>query len=74
MLYLGRKAIENDKETKIHKNIVEARYSYWTCGYILTLNGAKKLIESNYLNNMIPDDEFLSLMFNSFPYQKYNIQ
>ena len=63
MLYLGRKAINKDKETFLTDNIIEPKYSYWTCGYLLTLQGSKKLVESNYTNALIPVDEFLSLMF-----------
>ena len=72
LLYLGRKAINEDKETLLSENIVEAKYSYWACGYIVTLDGAKKLIESNYIDNIIPVDEFLPLMFGHSPINKYN--
>lgn len=49
------------------RNLVHPHYSYWTLGYILSLNGAKKLLKANPLNKMLPVDEFLPVMFNKHP-------
>lgn len=70
LLYLGRKII-NSEEKIINDTFVKPNYSYWTCAYILTLSGAKKLIESDFINNILPVDEFLSIMYNSFPYEEF---
>lgn len=66
--------------------MVYAGYSYWTLGYVLTLNGAKKLLgkltseiwmylkrihssnsifflAANPLQNLIPVDEYIPIMF-----------
>lgn len=72
MLYLGRKAINKETEVFLTDNIVKPKYSYWTCGYLLKKSGAKKLIESNYINGLIPVDEFLSLMFGNSTKELYN--
>lgn len=63
MLYVHRKPLNLPAETKISLNINQIKKSYWTCGYILTYSGAKKLVNSNYLDNLIPVDEFLPIMY-----------
>lgn len=63
MLYLHRKPLDSQSELLISDNIIKPNKSYWACAYILTYNGAKKLIESNYINNIIPVDEFLPIMY-----------
>ena len=63
MLYVHRKPLNLESETKKSLHINCVRKSYWTCGYILTYRGAKKLVNSKYLDNLIPVDEFLPLMY-----------
>lgn len=63
MLYIHRKPLELSEEISISKHINIAKKSYWACGYILTCSGAKKLLSSNYLSNLIPVDEFLPIMY-----------
>lgn len=72
MLYVHRKPLNLGSETKISVHINKARKSYWTCGYILTYGGAKKLVNAQYLDNLIPVDEFLPIMYgcNIFGYEK----
>lgn len=65
MLYLHRKPLNLQAETKISPNINLVKKSYWACAYILTYTGAKKLINSNYLDNLLPVDEFLPIMYGS---------
>ena len=48
-------------------NLVEADYSYWTLGYMMSLNGAKKLLAVKPLTKMLPVDEFLPVMYNKHP-------
>lgn len=62
LFYLSRKSFENDIE-KLSENIYIPALSYWTCSYIITYNGAQKLINSNYLLNLIPVDEFLPICY-----------
>ena len=63
MMYIHRKALHLESEKKMSLHINKANKSYWTCGYMLTYNGAQKLINSNYLENLIPVDEFLPIMY-----------
>lgn len=48
-------------------NLVEADYSYWTLGYVLSLQGATKLLDAKPFSKMLPVDEFLPVMFNKHP-------
>lgn len=43
------------------------QYSYWTLGYAISLNGAKKLLESKPLEKLMALDEFLPIMYNKHP-------
>lgn len=63
LLYLNRKALYPNNEIQITPNIVKVDKSYWTCAYVLTVACAKKLISANYLDNLIPVDEFLPIMY-----------
>jgi GR25 family glycosyltransferase involved in LPS biosynthesis len=72
LLYLGRRPRNPDSEIKIDRNIVKAKYSYGMHGYLLTYDGAKKLLESNYLNNLFPLDEFIPLLYDdNYPLSQY---
>lgn len=48
-------------------NLVEADYSYWTLGYAISLQGARKLLDAQPLSKMLPVDEFLPVMYNKHP-------
>lgn len=63
MLYVCRKPFNLESEVKLSAHINICKKSYWTCGYILTYEGAKKLVQSNYLEHLIPVDEFLPMMY-----------
>tara|TARA_Y100000004_G_scaffold135629_1_gene153506 strand:- start:193 stop:2382 length:2190 start_codon:yes stop_codon:yes gene_type:complete len=59
-LYLARKAIFPEKDKNISANILIPNYSYWLCSYVLTPDGAKKLIGGNYNKNInVPADEYV---------------
>lgn len=68
--YIGRKRMQVDHPEKavphIH-NLVEADYSYWTLGYMISLEGAEKLLRAEPLKRMLPVDEFLPIMYNKHP-------
>ncbi|XP_012689193.1 procollagen galactosyltransferase 1 [Clupea harengus] len=74
LIYIGRKRMQVDHREKavpnIH-NLVEADYSYWTLGYMMSLQGAKKLLKAEPLKRMLPVDEFLPVMFNKHPVKAY---
>ncbi|XP_010731705.3 procollagen galactosyltransferase 2 [Larimichthys crocea] len=74
LIYVGRKRLqvkEPEYWVKGVSNLVHPHYSYWTLGYVLSLNGAKKLLQAKPLNKMLPVDEFLPIMFNKHPNDEY---
>ncbi|TSS97523.1 Procollagen galactosyltransferase 2 [Bagarius yarrelli] len=74
LIYVGRKRLQvknPERWVKGVKNLVYPDYSYWTLGYTLSLQGAKKLLEAKPLGKMLPVDEFLPLMFNKHPKKEY---
>ncbi|XP_070700955.1 procollagen galactosyltransferase 2-like [Pempheris klunzingeri] len=74
LIYVGRKRLqvkEAERWVKGVSNLVHPDYSYWTLGYVLSLNGAKKLLQAKPLNKMLPVDEFLPVMFNKHPKDEY---
>jgi len=52
--------------------LVEADYSYWTLGYLLSLSGAKKLLAGKPLGIMVPVDEYLPIMYDKHPKWEYS--
>ncbi|XP_056108269.1 procollagen galactosyltransferase 1 [Rhinichthys klamathensis goyatoka] len=74
LIYIGRKRMQVDRPEKAVpkiRNLVEADYSYWTLGYMMSLQGAKKLLKAEPLRKMLPVDEFLPVMFNKHPVSDY---
>ncbi|MGH0182524.1 UNVERIFIED_CONTAM: hypothetical protein FKN15_009805 [Acipenser sinensis] len=59
--YIGRKRMQVEHPERavpnVH-NLVEADYSYWTLGYAISLQGARKLLDAQPLSKMLPVDEF----------------
>ncbi|KAK3530658.1 hypothetical protein QTP86_030920 [Hemibagrus guttatus] len=74
LIYIGRKRMQVDHPEKpvpnIH-NLVEADYSYWTLGYMISLQGANKLLRAEPLSKILPVDEFLPIMYNKHPVEEY---
>lgn len=58
---------KNEQFVKNTDNLVYPDYTYWTIGYILNEEGARKLIDAKPLKKLIPVDEFLPIMFNKHP-------
>uniref|UniRef100_A0A8B9BGR4 Collagen beta(1-O)galactosyltransferase 1 n=2 Tax=Anser TaxID=8842 RepID=A0A8B9BGR4_9AVES len=70
LIYIGRKRmqVEHPEKSVPHvRNLVEADYSYWTLAYVISLQGAQKLLAAEPLSKMLPVDEFLPVMFNKHP-------
>lgn len=68
--YVGRKRMQvQQPEQSVEgiNNLVKADYSYWTLGYALSHQGARKLLAAQPLPKMLPVDEFLPVMFNKHP-------
>lgn len=49
------------------KLLVRPGYSWWTLGYVITLEGAKKLLAPNPLQRFVPVDEYIPIMFDQHP-------
>ncbi|XP_048338484.1 procollagen galactosyltransferase 2 isoform X3 [Sphaerodactylus townsendi] len=74
LIYIGRKRMQVERPEKAVPrvmNLVEADYSYWTLGYVISLQGAQKLIDAQPFGKMLPVDEFLPVMYNKHPVAKY---
>jgi glycosyl transferase family 25 len=76
--YLGRNPLNNvlnlGDEVIINDYLLKAKSSYNNHAYILTYNGAKKLINTPIINNILPIDEFFSIMFdNDYPFKQYSV-
>uniref|UniRef100_A0A673CCP4 Procollagen galactosyltransferase 2-like n=1 Tax=Sphaeramia orbicularis TaxID=375764 RepID=A0A673CCP4_9TELE len=74
LIYVGRKRMQVQKpEQSVNgvNNLVEADYSYWTLGYALSQQGARKLLAAQPFSRMLPVDEFLPVMFNKHPNVDY---
>lgn len=52
---------------KAGHGIINPSFSHWTVAYALSLNGAKKLMNSEPLKRVLPVDEYLPLMFDKQP-------
>lgn len=66
---MGRKVLnwEMEKLIKGTRKLAVPHYSYWTLGYLLSLRGARKLVEARPFDNLLPVDEFLPIMFDTHP-------
>ncbi|XP_043940389.1 procollagen galactosyltransferase 1 isoform X2 [Protopterus annectens] len=74
LIYIGRKRMQLEHPEKAVpdvRNLVEADYSYWTLGYVISLQGAQKLLDVQPLSKILPVDEFLPIMFNKHPKSEY---
>lgn len=65
LVYLGRKRLIDSVEPEVEGTtyLVRPSYSYWTLGYLISLKGAKKLLDEKPLQKLIPVDEYLPIMF-----------
>uniref|UniRef100_A0A674MML6 Collagen beta(1-O)galactosyltransferase 2b n=1 Tax=Takifugu rubripes TaxID=31033 RepID=A0A674MML6_TAKRU len=74
LIYIGRKRMQvQQPEQSVDgvNNLVEADYSYWTLGYALSQQGARKLLAADPFTKMLPVDEFLPVMYNKHPNTEY---
>jgi len=62
LAYLGRYAFDEKENVRIDDNWVKPGRSYNAHAYVLTNEGASKLISHNVLDNIIPADEFISAL------------
>ncbi|XP_058460846.1 glycosyltransferase 25 family member isoform X2 [Malaya genurostris] len=69
LIYFGRKRLQEEDEKWVDgsNTMVKAGYSYWTLGYLVSLKGAKKLLEEKPLEKLVPVDEYIPIMFDNHP-------
>ncbi|KAG8574408.1 hypothetical protein GDO81_009168 [Engystomops pustulosus] len=75
LIYLGRKRMQVDEpEEPVPgvRNLVVSDYSYWTLAYLISLQGARKLLDAEPLTKMLPVDEFLPVMYDKHPISDYS--
>lgn len=73
LVYFGRKRLQESEEPWVDgaNFLVHAGYSYWTLGYVLSLKGAKKLLEADPLTRLVPVDEYLPILFDKHPQESW---
>lgn len=75
LVYLGRKPQGSRAEEKAPvEGFVYPEYSYWTIGYMLTSTGARKLLDTQPLQKLIPVDEYFPILFDKHPETKWSEQ
>ena len=76
-LYLSRLKLNNTlnlgDEESVNELIAKAKYCFNMHSYIITLNGCKKLTATNFLNMLVPIDEYLPMMYDiNYPFKQYS--
>jgi len=68
-VYLGKNNVPNNPDVRIegNDNISKPGYSYNMHAYLLSGAGAKKLVNQNINNNLVPADEFLPAIIGVHP-------
>ena len=76
LLYLGRKTFTDDKNDILEINdkykLVNPVFSYWCIGYMFSKEGTRKIVNSEFLKNLISVDDFLPIMYLDLQNQYYN--
>lgn len=70
--FLNRKPYH--KEEKIinyNPRVISPKYSHWACAYLLSYEGAQKLLNVDYVHKIIPVDEFIPIMYGESYLDKY---
>lgn len=63
MLYVHRKPFNLTSEEIVTPRLRVAKMSYWLCAYVITGRCAKLLTSTDYLNQLIPVDEYVPIMY-----------
>ena len=72
MVLLGRKKIRGYEDEVINDHILKPGYSKGLHAYILSPSGQRKLSQSNYLDYLLPVDEFIWGMLGKSPREDLN--
>jgi len=70
LIYLGRKRLNPDKDGPLVQGcryLSHVGYTYWTISYVLSYDGASKLLDARPFENLVPVDEYLPIMFDRHP-------
>ncbi|XP_033223399.1 glycosyltransferase 25 family member-like [Belonocnema kinseyi] len=69
LLFIGRQVRQDQDESLVEgsQRLVHVGYCYWALGYILSAQGAKKLLAAKPLKNLVPVDEFLPILYDKHP-------
>lgn len=75
LIYFGRKRLqESEVFLKESENFVMVSYTYWTLGYVISLEGARKLLAAEPMKRLLPVDEFLPIMFDNHPNDSWKLK
>jgi GR25 family glycosyltransferase involved in LPS biosynthesis len=58
-IYLARNKVSRSQEEEVTEMLVRPEYSYWCLASLISLEGAKKLFNIKYMENLIPSDEYV---------------
>ena len=78
LLYLSRNPLNQyfdciGIEEDVNEYIVKPKSSYNTHSYIITYECAEKLLQCNFLDHLIPIDDFICIMYDdNYPFKKYS--
>ena len=65
--YLGRNKVDEESEKEIGDQWLKPSYSYNLHAYCLTRNGLEKILKYDFINNIIPPDEFIPATYMIHP-------
>lgn len=68
--FLGRDSQQNEDTLELipgTRKLLVPHYSHWTIGYLLSLRGARKLVEAKPLENLIPVDNYFHVLAKTHP-------
>ncbi|CDS37514.1 procollagen galactosyltransferase 2 [Echinococcus multilocularis] len=72
LLYVGRKRMSsNEVMVRGARFLAYPSYTYWTLAYVLRRSGAQKLMVQRPLEKMVAVDEFLPIMFDRHPNERW---
>ncbi|EDO43389.1 predicted protein [Nematostella vectensis] len=69
MIYVGRRRMKTELIGHVEGSqyINWVNYTWWTLGYMIKLEGARKLVSAKPLTKMMAIDEFLPIMYDKHP-------
>ena len=65
-VFLDRKNNFTRNDEYVNDILLKPGYSFWLNSYLINSKGAKKLIKTNFLERIIPVDEYVPMMYYKF--------